>query len=153
MYLRATQHRSLQKTKQDGADDYMLPLIMLSNPGTVCTSEKLIVRLDILIVAIRKTYRWTLHKDCANICFVHTDLISVCADEETACTSWTTSPEEFHNKWMALPTYLADESEVCALNFCFSRLIPRWTVVIQVRVILSFVSIYISVYNILKKYE
>lgn len=57
MYLRSTQHRSLQKTKHDSADDYMPPLIMLSNSGTVCTSEKLIDNLDILIIAIMKTYR------------------------------------------------------------------------------------------------
>lgn len=58
MYLRATLHRSLHKIKQyDGADDYMPPVIMFSKTRTVCTSEKLIDSLDILIMAVMKTYR------------------------------------------------------------------------------------------------
>lgn len=56
-YLRFTLHRSLQKTKQpDGANDYVPPLIMLSNPRTVCTRAKLTDNLDILIMAKEKTY-------------------------------------------------------------------------------------------------
>lgn len=89
-YLRFTLHRSLQKTKQpDGANDYVPPLIMLSNPRTVCTRAKLTDNLDILIMAKEKTYEWTFHKYCASLCFVHTNLISVCTDEEFACASWT----------------------------------------------------------------
>lgn len=143
MYLRATLHRSLQKTKRyDGADDCMPPVITFSKTRRVCTSEKLIDSLDIL--AVRKTYRWTFHKYCASICFVHTNLISVCTDEEIACTSWTMQSAEFHNKWMVWPTFLADESETWALNFCLSRLIPGCTVVTQVSIIGRFISIYTS---------
>jgi len=53
-YLRSTLHRSLQKAKQpDGADDYVPPLIMFSNPRT---HEMLTDHLDILITAKEKTY-------------------------------------------------------------------------------------------------
>lgn len=153
-YLRSILRRSLQKTKQpDKADDYVPPLIMFSNPRTVCTCEKLTDNLDIWIMAKEKTYRWTFHKYCASLCFVHTNLISVCTDEEIACASWTVQSTEFHNKWMVLPTYLADESETWALNFCVCRLIPRWIVVIQVSIMVSFVSTYTSCYSTLKKCE
>lgn len=128
-------------------------MILFSKPRTLCTCEKLTDNLDILIMAKQKTYRWTFHKYRASLCFVHTNLISVCTDEEIACASWTMQSTEFHNKWMVLQTYLADESETWALNFCLSRLIAICTVVIQVSIIVSFVSLYTSCYSILKKHK
>lgn len=53
--LRSTLHSIPQKMKQpDGANDYMLPLIMFSKLRTVCTCEKLMDILDILIWQKRK---------------------------------------------------------------------------------------------------
>lgn len=50
--LRFALHRSPQKTKHtDGPDDYMPPLIMFSNLRTVCTCERM---MDILGILIRQ---------------------------------------------------------------------------------------------------